>query len=531
MGRRANGVLTYLYASSRVTAFCPFAVQARLPPFHASSLDSEHSINALEPRFRIEGKSDDNSAVLQDLAVRSAECESLRRALDDKDQAFAIASGVLETNQNDLLLKISDLVTALNEAQRVMTMAESKLDETKAELTGAQSRIKDLEKSLNAKDAELDELRNTGGGGLVAKKINELDEIPNLHDWCLDNDGAIIGKVSNHPEIDDGTTILTSTLEDTSVAEENGIVTTSTGSRYRLGSLLDNEDTKIPGGNVVGDGKYLLVGKPKISAAGRSQIWSAFPADAGGEMEGETAPLVVKVSSNRLAMEREWANYQRTVNISRGLIVSPVEFLSKAGSSASLAQKCAIVMERGVLGDVKDFLARRGGRGLKGPALRNMCKTAAQCTQIMHSSKLVWTDLKVENFVVVKDLDGSISIKAIDLESAIKRGGMPVDFSPESCPPEFAAAFLSGEGQSFSLEYSYDIWSLGTFLYELVTGRGPFEGMSPSEITHQLPNFQPDVDDAGIDDPDLRNLLSQCLELDPHQRPTIADVLNHSYFQ
>ena len=71
-----------------------------------------------------------------------------------------------------------------------------------------------------------------------------------------------------------------------------------------------------------------------------------------------------------------------------------------------------------------------------------------------------------------------MAIKAIDLESAMPVKKNPVDYSPEASPPEFALAYLTGDGTEFILEYSYDIWSLGMFLFELATGKPYFEGQA-----------------------------------------------------
>jgi serine/threonine protein kinase len=106
----------------------------------------------------------------------------------------------------------------------------------------------------------------------------------------------------------------------------------------------------------------------------------------------------------------------------------------------------------------------------------------------------------------------------------------PVDYSPEATPPEFAAAFLAGDGPYFKLEYNYDMWSLGMLLYEVSTGRGYFDGKSPVQITKLLKAGPPiEIDDVDID-PRLRDLMRQCLQLDPRKRPNIAQVLLHPYF-
>ena len=44
------------------------------------------------------------------------------------------------------------------------------------------------------------------------------------------------------------------------------------------------------------------------------------------------------------------------------------------------------------------------------------------------------------------------TVKGIDLESAVRHKGNPEDYSPEATPPEFAEAFLAGDGPDFVLD-------------------------------------------------------------------------------
>mmetsp|Transcript_1382 Transcript_1382/g.2518 ORF Transcript_1382/g.2518 Transcript_1382/m.2518 type:complete len:177 (+) Transcript_1382:303-833(+) len=166
--------------------------------------------------------------------------------------------------------------------------------------------------------------------------------------------------------------------------------------------------------------------------------------------------------------------------------------------------------------------------------MRDAASAALQCIQAMHSSGIVWTDLKTENFVILSDEIGDNGylpgVKGIDLESAMPRGSNPVDFSPEACPPEFAYAFISGEGLRFKLDYSYDIWSYGMMLYELTTGRSYFGNKTPAQITKSLQytNFEADV--SLVNDSKLRDLIGQCLQADPKKRPSVTQLLLHPYF-
>ena len=131
-----------------------------------------------------------------------------------------------------------------------------------------------------------------------------------------------------------------------------------------------------------------------------------------------------------------------------------------------------------------------------------------------------------------------IIVKGIDLESAIPHRGNPLDYTPEACPPEFARQHLQGKAYEFLLDYSYDVWSFGMLAYELATGRAYFRGKTPSEIMNILgsPNFVPPIDDGSgdesiITDPELRELIRACLQLDPRRRISVRNILEHSYFR
>jgi len=279
-------------------------------------------------------------------------------------------------------------------------------------------------------------------------------------------------------------------------------------------------------GRTVGDGRYLLAGKPQRSTSGKSMIFSAYRGDAEGLPTGSM--VTVKLSPNLEAMRRESKNYDRvTSGLFSGRFVKKIEFLENAGSEFS--NQCALVLETGKK-NLKSVLSSRMNRGLSGRAMRNASSSAAQCIQAMHTSGLVWTDLKAENFVVLPDTTDMAGMVGIDLESAIGHRGNPVDYSPEACPPEFADAFLKGNGQSFVLDYSYDVWSYGMLLYELNVGRGYFSKTGASQVTKILRSetFTPDL--GGVSDAKLRDLIKQCLQVDPKKRPGFAQILLHPYF-
>lgn len=367
-------------------------------------------------------------------------------------------------------------------------------------------------------------------------------KLPILDQWKVLTNGRVVGTVKNHPSIPDGDIITTSPIRNPESATRRKVVTTGSGSKYLLGRPGVRKDSKNKtisiqelqkranvvfdlSKDVVGDDKrqYLLAGRPTKSTSGKSQIFKAFQADGDGLPMGD--PLTVKMSNNWEAIEREADNYAKITKsgLLRGQFVSLLDFLPTASViTKKFRNNSALVMERGVV-DLKRYLSMNGA--LTGKELRDAAAAAAQCLQAIHGSGLVWTDLKTENFIVTSDG----TFKGIDLESAMPIKDNPVDYSPEGTPPEFARAFLAGEGPYFILQYSYDVWSLGMLFYEMSTGRGYFNGKSPIQITKTLRDG-PEIDVSNVPDTQLRNLIAKCLQLDPRKRPSILQILLHPYF-
>ncbi|KAG7370865.1 serine/threonine protein kinase [Nitzschia inconspicua] len=287
--------------------------------------------------------------------------------------------------------------------------------------------------------------------------------------------------------------------------------------RYRLtGTTVGLED------------EYLLAGKPERSTSGKSNIWEAYKANDMGLPVDNATPVCLKISTNLEAISREYENYRKLsfLGIARtGKFVRCYEFFPVAGYDKRFRNQCALVIERGAQ-DLKSFLNAKGK--LEGKELRDACITATQCVQALHNAGLVWTDMKTENFVVMPNGE----VKGIDLESAMPIGDNPVDYSPEACPPEFATAFLAGEGPYFELDTSYDIWSLGMLMLELATGRGYFDGKNPAQITKLLRDMNDgNLDLEGMDcDDRLKDLIGKCLQKDSRKRPNTAQILLHPYF-
>ncbi|GKY91213.1 hypothetical protein MPSEU_000094000 [Mayamaea pseudoterrestris] len=373
-----------------------------------------------------------------------------------------------------------------------------------------------------------------------------MANLPKLDKWKSLRNGSIEGQISAHPTIPDGSVITTSPVERTYQVGGKKCVATYTGSKYQLGDpimvtkpLANGKEETLSmqqlqararkeynlSGDIIGDDEnlYLLCGVPNKSTSGKSLIYTAYVADDDILPKGEQ--VLVKISKNWEALQREYENYGKITKtgLARGQFVGLLDYLPIAREgSAKFRNRSALVLERGSM-DLRKYLAKNGP--LTGRQLRDAASAAARCLEAVHSSRLVWTDMKSENFVITD----SGKIKGIDLESAMPVRDNPVDYSPEATPPEFAKAFLAGDGPYFVLEYNYDMWSYGMLLYELSTGSGYFAGQRPAQITRTL-RAGPEIDLEQVTDKRLRELIGLCLNLNPRARPNILQVLLHPYF-
>ena len=79
---------------------------------------------------------------------------------------------------------------------------------------------------------------------------------------------------------------------------------------------------------------------------------------------------------------------------------------------------------------------------------------------------------------------------------------------------------------------SIDVYAFGMCLLEMATGEYPYqECTKPFEIYKRVTQgIKPENYHKIDDDDDLKELIDVCIRLKKHQRPTVKEVLNHSWF-
>ncbi len=154
----------------------------------------------------------------------------------------------------------------------------------------------------------------------------------------------------------------------------------------------------------------------------------------------------------------------------------------------------------------------------------------AEALEYSHSRGVSHRDIKPENIMVVRE-DSRLRVRIMDF--GLARGAAETRITKTGTIAG-TLAYMSPEQVSGSnIDLRTDIYSLGTVLYECLTGEPPFSGELQSvlyRIVHEIPQ-SPRAVGADINE-DLEQVILSCIAKDPAKRPQrpgeVADSLRRS---
>ncbi len=150
------------------------------------------------------------------------------------------------------------------------------------------------------------------------------------------------------------------------------------------------------------------------------------------------------------------------------------------------------------------------------------CEAVAEA----HAGGIVHRDLKPANLFLARKDDGSVVVKVLDFGiSKITRHEPSAEITEEKALTSAntmlgSPLYMSPEQMKASgdVDARTDIWSLGVILYELVSGKSPFDAATiPMICANVLSMPPPKLEIVGAPE-GLERILLRCLEKDPHAR-------------
>ncbi len=171
-----------------------------------------------------------------------------------------------------------------------------------------------------------------------------------------------------------------------------------------------------------------------------------------------------------------------------------------------------IVMEYVSGEDLKSFIRR--ARQLTAGTAISIAKQVCEGLAEAHKLGTVHRDLKPQNIMI--DKDGNARIMDFGIARSLKKKGITgsgiMIGTPEYMSPE--------QVEVKDVDQRSDIYSLGVILYEMVTGRVPFEGETPLSVAMKHKSEKPkDPREFNAQVPsDLSNVILKCMEKDKEKR-------------
>ncbi|XP_059139072.1 mitogen-activated protein kinase kinase kinase 3-like [Physella acuta] len=190
------------------------------------------------------------------------------------------------------------------------------------------------------------------------------------------------------------------------------------------------------------------------------------------------------------------------------------------------ASKLTLFFEYISLGSVKDCVDNNGP--LPEEKIKLYTKQILEGLKYLHERNppIIHRDIKGEN-VLLKD-EMNIKLTDFGLSKIVHSAtqARTVAGTYNWMAPEVVSA-----KNKIPYDYKVDIWSLGCTVVEMATRRPPFPDLTPAKVIKALTESrEPTYTLPKSASEQMRNFLELTLQINPHDRPSTAELISHSFF-
>nr|XP_010937525.1 serine/threonine-protein kinase ATG1c isoform X1 [Elaeis guineensis] len=263
------------------------------------------------------------------------------------------------------------------------------------------------------------------------------------------------------------------------------------------------------GGRVVGE---YMIGR-RIGSGAFSEVWLGRHRVRGTE-----------VAVKEIVMERMSKKLQESLlsevfflrKINHPNVIALHDFIQASGRIYLILEYC-----RG--GDLSKYIQRHG-RVLEATA-KNFMRQLAAGLQVLRENNVVHRDLKPQN-LLLSTSDGNSVLKIADFGFA--RSLQPRGLAETLCGSPLYMAPEVMQCQKYDAKA--DLWSVGVILFQLITGKTPFDGNSHPQLLQNIgkANVLHLLSDSNLSH-DCIDLCQKLLRRNPVERLTFEEFFNHRF--
>lgn len=258
-----------------------------------------------------------------------------------------------------------------------------------------------------------------------------------------------------------------------------------------------------------------------IGAGSMGKVKLARNKETGEQVAVKIVPRQSTDSDHRSAAERERADHSKEVRTAREAAIMMLvdhPYICGMRDVVRTNYHWYMLCEYVNGGQMLDYIISHGR--LKEKQARKFGRQIASALDYCHKNSIVHRDLKIENILISKTGD----IKIIDF-------GLSNLFSPRGHLKTFCGSLYFAAPELLQAKQytgpEVDVWSFGIVLYVLVCGKVPFDDQSMPQLHAKIKKGV--VEYPPWLTPECRSLIARMLTTDPSQRPSLSEIMGHSW--
>lgn len=251
----------------------------------------------------------------------------------------------------------------------------------------------------------------------------------------------------------------------------------------------------------------------------------------GKQRDQGNRPVAIK-SITKKSLAKSQSLLEKEIKILEELTRLKHENVVRLLDCKETPQSVYIVMEYCNGGDLADYLLQKGT--LTEDTIRLFTRQICGAMKALQSKGIIHRDLKPQNILLCHDesitnpTSNDITLKIADFGFArfLQDGVMAATLCGS---PQFMAVEIL---LSKPYDCKADLWSIGTILYQCLTGKAPFQASSPRALrsfyeknSNLKPRIPPDTSE------ELTHLLTNLLKRDPKDRISFDDFYEHPFLE